>query len=188
MANPHHATPAGPRARGHRRGPGRDGRLAYHRSATWHRHHRSHQARIPAAAAHHPAIVAATSLVAALAGWALLTMLERFTARAIWTAIAVLVALLSLAGPLSTRPALPSPMLWRWPSCTWPSPPCSSPSWQARHPLPLDQHQPVRYAPDEPQGKLLLNATHCYPRGFQRVTAYRRQRIDQKAMLSLAVA
>jgi Family of unknown function (DUF6069) len=51
-----------------------------------------------------PALVAGTSLVAALAGWGLLALLERFSARprTIWTAIAVLVALLSLAGPLST--------------------------------------------------------------------------------------
>jgi hypothetical protein len=51
-----------------------------------------------------PALVAGTSLVVALAGWALLALLERFTARArtVWTAIALLVALLSLAGPLST--------------------------------------------------------------------------------------
>jgi hypothetical protein len=51
-----------------------------------------------------PAIVASASLVAALGGWALLALLERFTARArtIWTAVALLVALLSLAGPLST--------------------------------------------------------------------------------------
>jgi hypothetical protein len=50
-----------------------------------------------------PALVAGTSLVAALASWALLALLERFTARArtIWTAIALLVALLSLAGPLA---------------------------------------------------------------------------------------
>ena len=50
-----------------------------------------------------PALVAGTSLVVALAGWGLLALLERFTARArtIWTAIALLVALLSLAGPLS---------------------------------------------------------------------------------------
>ena len=50
-----------------------------------------------------PAKVAGGSLIAALAGWALLALLERFTARArtIWTAIALLVALLSLAGPLS---------------------------------------------------------------------------------------
>jgi hypothetical protein len=51
-----------------------------------------------------PALVAGTSLVAALAGWGLLALLERFTARprTSWTAIAVLVGLLSLAGPLST--------------------------------------------------------------------------------------
>jgi Family of unknown function (DUF6069) len=50
-----------------------------------------------------PALVAGTSLAVALAGWALLALLERFTAhaRTIWTAIALLVALLSLAGPLS---------------------------------------------------------------------------------------
>ena len=51
-----------------------------------------------------PALVAGTSLAAALAGWGLLALLERFTARprTSWTAIAVLVGLLSLAGPLST--------------------------------------------------------------------------------------
>jgi hypothetical protein len=51
-----------------------------------------------------PALVAGASLAVALAGWALLALLERFTARArtIWTAIALLAALLSLAGPLST--------------------------------------------------------------------------------------
>jgi Family of unknown function (DUF6069) len=51
-----------------------------------------------------PALVAGTSLVAALAGWALLALLERFTARprTIWTATALLVGLLSLTGPLST--------------------------------------------------------------------------------------
>jgi Family of unknown function (DUF6069) len=50
-----------------------------------------------------PALVAGTSLVVALAAWGLLALLERFTARprAIWTAIAVLVGLLSLIGPLS---------------------------------------------------------------------------------------
>ena len=54
-----------------------------------------------------PALVAGTSLVAALAGWALLALLERFTARprTIWTAIALLVGLLSLTGPLSTIPS-----------------------------------------------------------------------------------
>jgi Family of unknown function (DUF6069) len=51
-----------------------------------------------------PALVAGASLAAALAGWGLLALLERFTARprTSWTAIAVLVGLLSLAGPLST--------------------------------------------------------------------------------------
>jgi hypothetical protein len=51
-----------------------------------------------------PALVVGTSLVVALAGWGLLALLERFTSRArtIWTAIAVLVALLSLIGPLSS--------------------------------------------------------------------------------------
>jgi hypothetical protein len=50
-----------------------------------------------------PALIAGTSLAVALAGWALLALLERFTARArtIWTAIAVGFTLLSLAGPLS---------------------------------------------------------------------------------------
>jgi hypothetical protein len=45
-----------------------------------------------------------TPALVAGAGWALLALLERFTARArtIWTAIALLAALLSLAGPLST--------------------------------------------------------------------------------------
>jgi hypothetical protein len=43
------------------------------------------------------------SLAAALAGWSLLAVLERLTsrARAIWTAVAVVVLLLSLGGPLS---------------------------------------------------------------------------------------
>jgi hypothetical protein len=51
-----------------------------------------------------PALVVGTSLVVALAGWGPLALLERFTlrARTIWTAIAVLVALLSLVGPLSS--------------------------------------------------------------------------------------
>jgi hypothetical protein len=51
-----------------------------------------------------PGLVAATSLAAALAGWGLLALLERFTARprTSWTVIAVGVGLLSLAGPLST--------------------------------------------------------------------------------------
>jgi Family of unknown function (DUF6069) len=50
-----------------------------------------------------PALIAGTSLAVALAGWALLALLERLTARArtIWTTIAVVFTLLSLAGPLS---------------------------------------------------------------------------------------
>jgi Family of unknown function (DUF6069) len=71
-----------------------------------------------------PALVAGTSLVVALAAWGLLALLERFTARprAIWTAIAVLVGLLSLAGPCPPSPAPPPPTDFRWASCTWPSP------------------------------------------------------------------
>jgi hypothetical protein len=47
--------------------------------------------------------VVVTALVASLAGWGLLALLRRFTAnaRAVWTAIAIIVALLSLGGPLS---------------------------------------------------------------------------------------
>ena len=43
-------------------------------------------------------------LVGSLAGWGLLALLRRFTAkaRAVWTVIAIVAALLSLAGPLST--------------------------------------------------------------------------------------
>jgi len=52
--------------------------------------------------------VVVTSLVASLAGWGLLALLRRFTAnaRAIWTAIAIIVALLSLGGPLSAVASL----------------------------------------------------------------------------------
>ena len=52
-------------------------------------------------------LVAVTSLAASLAGWALLAVLERFTARArtIWPATALVFALLSLAGPLSALPS-----------------------------------------------------------------------------------
>ena len=73
-----------------------------------------------------PALVAGTSLVTALAGWGLLALLERFTARprTIWTAIAVLVGLLSLAGPLSTIASTTVANGLGWPSCTWPSPRC----------------------------------------------------------------
>ncbi len=50
-----------------------------------------------------PVAVAVTTVLAGLAGWALLALLERLTrrARTWWTGIAVVVALLSLAGPLS---------------------------------------------------------------------------------------
>lgn len=47
--------------------------------------------------------VVIAAAIAGLAGWALLAVLERFTARArtIWTVIAVVVMLASLGGPLS---------------------------------------------------------------------------------------
>ncbi|WP_431935262.1 DUF6069 family protein [Micromonospora sp. RP3T] len=49
-----------------------------------------------------PFAVAVSTLLAGLAGWALLALLERFTGRArtVWTAVAALVLLLSLLGPL----------------------------------------------------------------------------------------
>lgn len=49
-----------------------------------------------------PAAVLATATIAALAGWALLAALERFTgqARRIWTGIAAATLLLSLGGPI----------------------------------------------------------------------------------------
>jgi hypothetical protein len=48
--------------------------------------------------------VVVAALVGSLAGWGLLALLRRFTtkARAIWTVIAIIAGLLSLAGPLST--------------------------------------------------------------------------------------
>ncbi|QLQ36004.2 DUF6069 family protein [Micromonospora robiginosa] len=50
-----------------------------------------------------PVAVAVSTLLAGLAGWALLAVLERFTGRAgtVWTVVAVVVALLSLLGPLT---------------------------------------------------------------------------------------
>jgi hypothetical protein len=47
--------------------------------------------------------VVVAALVGSLAGWGLLGLLRRFTpkARAIWTVIAIVAALLSLGGPLS---------------------------------------------------------------------------------------
>ncbi|GHJ53801.1 hypothetical protein Nm8I071_31080 [Nonomuraea sp. TT08I-71] len=49
-----------------------------------------------------PAAVGVSTLLAGLAGWALLALLERFTARAraVWTGAAGLVLLLSLLGPV----------------------------------------------------------------------------------------
>jgi hypothetical protein len=48
--------------------------------------------------------VVVAALVGSLAGWGLLALLRRFTtnARAIWTVIAIIFALVSLAGPMST--------------------------------------------------------------------------------------
>ena len=50
-----------------------------------------------------PVAVVLTSLILGLIAWGVLALLERFTgnARRIWTIIAVVVLLLSLAGPLS---------------------------------------------------------------------------------------
>ena len=47
--------------------------------------------------------VVVAALVGSLAGWGLLALLRRFTAnaRAVWTVIAIVVALVSLGGPLS---------------------------------------------------------------------------------------
>jgi hypothetical protein len=48
--------------------------------------------------------VVVAALIGSLAGWGLLALLRRFTtnALAIWTVIAIIFALLSLGGPLST--------------------------------------------------------------------------------------
>jgi hypothetical protein len=48
--------------------------------------------------------VVVAALVGSLAGWGLLALLRRFTtnARAVWTVIAIIFALLSLGGPLAT--------------------------------------------------------------------------------------
>ena len=47
--------------------------------------------------------VVVAALVGSLAGWGVLALLRRFTAKpqAVWTVIAIVVALVSLAGPLS---------------------------------------------------------------------------------------
>lgn len=49
-----------------------------------------------------PVAVGVATVVAGLAGWALLALLERFTTRArtVWLAVAVVVLLVSLLGPL----------------------------------------------------------------------------------------
>ncbi|WP_433235660.1 DUF6069 family protein [Streptosporangium sp. CA-135522] len=54
--------------------------------------------------------VAAASLIAGLAGWALLAALERRSARPrrTWTIIAVIVLVLSLAGPIGSAAGTPS--------------------------------------------------------------------------------
>ncbi|OKI69648.1 DUF6069 family protein [Micromonospora sp. CB01531] len=49
-----------------------------------------------------PVVVGVATLLAGLAGWALLALLERFTTRArtVWLGVAVVVLLVSLLGPL----------------------------------------------------------------------------------------
>ncbi|WP_248958257.1 DUF6069 family protein [Sphaerisporangium perillae] len=51
-----------------------------------------------------PAAVVITSVLAGLAGWALLALLERLTRRgtSTWTVVALVVLVLSLAGPLAS--------------------------------------------------------------------------------------
>ncbi|MGR6913801.1 DUF6069 family protein [[Actinomadura] parvosata] len=55
-----------------------------------------------------PVAVVVASLLAGLAGWALLAVLERFTPRAarIWTIVALIVLALSLLGPLGSAAGL----------------------------------------------------------------------------------
>lgn len=62
-----------------------------------------------------PVSVVTASAVASLAGWALLAILERVTARArtVWAAVAVLVLVVSLGGALGGR-ASPPPTASRW--------------------------------------------------------------------------
>ena len=57
--------------------------------------------------------VVVAALVGSLAGWGLLALLRRFTAkaRAVWTVTAIVAALLSLSGPLSTT-ASPGTKAW----------------------------------------------------------------------------
>jgi Family of unknown function (DUF6069) len=62
------------------------------------------------------------TILAGLAAWGLLAVLERFTprARAVWIAIALVALALSLAGPLSAAvtPAAKAGLR----ACTWPPP------------------------------------------------------------------
>lgn len=60
------------------------------------------------------AVVAVAALAASLAGWALLAVLERFTSRArgLWTAAALAVAVVSLAGPLSSAGITAANQAW----------------------------------------------------------------------------
>jgi hypothetical protein len=93
--------PGVPRARGRRRGAGRAGRLADHRPAARHRPHRHHRARLPATAARHPGHGRRRGdrsgrLGAAGPAGAVHRPRPHHLDR-----IALLVALLSLAGPLS---------------------------------------------------------------------------------------
>ncbi|MBB4919061.1 DUF6069 family protein [Streptosporangium saharense] len=57
--------------------------------------------------------VAVSSLLAGLAGWALLAILERLTSRPrrVWTTIAVTVWILSLLGPLNSAVATPATLV-----------------------------------------------------------------------------
>jgi hypothetical protein len=54
--------------------------------------------------------VIVAALVGSLAGWGLLVLLRRFTAKhlSIWTVIAIIAALASLGGPLSAIASLPT--------------------------------------------------------------------------------
>jgi Family of unknown function (DUF6069) len=60
------------------------------------------------------AVVAVAALVASLAGWASLAALERFTTRAcgLWTAAALAVTKLSIAGPLSGAGIIAANQAW----------------------------------------------------------------------------
>lgn len=68
--------------------------------------------RLGSATAQHigPATVAIMTILAGLAAWGLLTVLERFTprARTLWTTIALITLALSLSGPLSGGVSTPT--------------------------------------------------------------------------------